>query len=557
QSRYLAAFTRIPSNQKWRDAIQRDGVKAPALDEMMMREFSSASPSLPLSALFLFDMAGNELATYSATLTPEQIDGLHKYFRIYLINTLRKRYEITHRMPPPGKNPLSDRDIAFWEAFNQVSYTNMMQLAELRRSVPDFIRAGNSWMVKLHDFIQIGNSQQIAFLIAWHDRLLDKEIIRNAMIEFTRMNPDGEFMAYRKERDRLIPLMPVSRAQRLILEQPAFAAMRRGGAYTARTSGPDDWFILARPSGTMRDIWLAAGTPITSELADFEARRNRLLMLLWLSLSMVILLGAVTAYRVVPSIVSVRSGLATIAAGNLDVTVKLDRPDELGILTQAFDEMTKGLRQRQRLSTLVSGVALQAISGGTTAAPRRGPGVVLVSDIRSFTTLCENQPAAMITGMLNKHFEVMADIIHLHGGRVDRFIGDAIQAVFEPTGQADPGLNERAVKAGLDMLMGLKTINAERRKTGLFTYLMGVGLSSGNLLFGGIGDPELRFEITMLGDAVAAATGLESLAKFAPGIPLVMAPNLVESGGIFSDSVVPLAGHESCAAVFKAKLDLE
>lgn len=557
QSRYLATFMRFLSMKDWKEAVNRHGVRAPGLAERIVSEFSNASPSLPLTALFLFDMHGNEIATCGSILTPEQIEGQHKYYRIYLINSLRHRYQITHQQPPPGKNPLSARDLLFWDAFTQVTYSNMVQMAELRRGIPEFVKAGSHWMVKLHDFIKLESGEMIAFLIAWHDKSLDKEIIRSATIDFTHTNPNGMFMAFRKENNRLVPLLPASRLQRMFLRHPAEAAMKRGGEFATHAAGQDDWFVLARPSKAMRDIWLAAAMPVKPELASFEARRKRLLGFLWFSLTMVVLLGAVTARHVVPSILSVKKGLTAVNGGDLDVRVKLDRPDELGILTQAFDDMTDGLRQRQRLSTFVSGVALQAISAGTTAKPRRGPGIVLVSDIRSFTTLCENQPAPAITGMLNRHFDLMAEIIHLQGGRIDRFIGDAIQAVFEPRSPGDSGLEERAIRAGLAMLDRMKSINAERHAAALFPYFIGVGLSGGDLLFGGIGDPGLRFEITMFGEPVAAATGLESLSKSAPGIPLVMTPDIAAAGGALTASAIPLPEHESRAFVFQAGVTTE
>lgn len=557
QSRYLAAFSRVTANPAWQKAVREQGTQAPGLADMMVREFSNASPALPLSAVFLFDMYGNELATYGALLTPEQIEGIHKYFKIYLVKALRNRYEITHKSAPPRENPFSSRDDVFWDAFNQVSYTNMTQLAEMHRGIPEFIRAGSHWLVKLHDFVQTGKGDLIAFLIAWHDKLLDKEVIRTALIEFARLHPEGEFVAWRQERNRLVPLMPVSARQQKLLERPALEAMRQGGVFADRRVAPDDWLIFARPSKTMTDICFTAALPVDPAFAAFEARRRKLLTMLWFSLAMVILLGGVTAWRVVPSIASVHAGVTAVTNGDLDTRVLLDRSDELGILSRAFDEMTEGLRQRQRLSTFVSDAALQAVTAGTVAQPRRGPGIVLVSDIRSFTTLCENQPAPVITGLLNRHFDVMAGVIHRHGGRIDRFIGDAIQAVFEPRSPVDTGFPLRAVHAGIAMLRGVASINEERARSGLVPYATGIGLCSGNLLFGGIGDPAIRFEIVMLGEAVAKATALEALSKSAPGLPLILAPDIARECGPLTPLLSPMTGHETKGYAFRAGVTLD
>ncbi|HOT27145.1 MAG TPA: adenylate/guanylate cyclase domain-containing protein [Candidatus Ozemobacteraceae bacterium] len=551
ENRYLATFLRILASDKWRKAVALHGIQAPGLAEWIVGEFANASPSLPLSAMFLFDMQGNELATRSSMLTSEQVDGIHRFYRISLVNVLRKRYQLMFHRPPAGDDPLSPRDVLFWNAFTQITNSNVMQHMEIRRSVPEFIKAGSHWLVKLHEFVTTDAGGMIAFVVAWHDKFLEKEAVRSAMIEFSRMIPDGMFLAYRKEYDRLVPLTPASSLQRRVLEGPARVAMEQGGVFATSAVARDEWFVLAGPSRAMRDVWLAAALPVRPEFAAFEARRRQLLGFLLLSLTIVIFLGVVTARHVVPSIQSVKTGLMAVTSGDLDIRVKLDRPDELGVLTQAFDEMTDGLRQRQRLSTFVSGAALQAISAGTTEKPRRGPGIVLVSDIRSFTTLCENQPAPAITGMLNRHFDLMAEIVHRFGGRIDRFIGDAIQAVFEPNSSDDGSLERRAIMAGLSMLERMDSINDDRRAAGLFPYAIGVGLSRGELLFGGIGDPALRFEISIIGNAVAEATGLETLSKSAPGLPLVMTPEIAEAGGALTASAVPLSGHDSRAFVYR------
>lgn len=552
ENRYLATFLRILASDKWRNSVALHGIQAPGLTEWIVGEFANATPSLPLSAMFLFDMQGNELATRGSMLTSEQGEGIHRFYRIFLLNVLRNRYQIMHHRPPPGTDPLSQRDILFWNAFTQITNSNVMQHMEIRRSVPEFIKAGSHWLVKLHEFVQTEAGGMLALVVAWHDKFLEKEAVRSATIEFSRTTPDGMFLAFRKEYDRLIPITSASRLQRRVLEGPARVAMEQGGVFATSAVARDEWFVLAGPSRTMRDVWLAAALPIKPEFAAFEARRRQLFGFLLLSLTIVVFLGAVTARHVVPSIQSVKTGLMAVTSGDLDIRVKLDRPDELGVLTQAFDEMTDGLRQRQRLSTFVSGAALQAISTGTTSKPRRGPGIVLVSDIRSFTTLCENQPVPAVTGMLNRHFDLMAEIVHRFGGRIDRFIGDAIQAVFEPQSPDDESLERRAITAGLSMLERMESINADRRAAGLFPYAIGVGLSRGELLFGGIGDPALRFEISMLGNAVAEATGLETLSKSAPGLPLVMTPEIAESGGALTASAVPLSGHDSRAFVYRS-----
>jgi adenylate cyclase len=136
---------------------------------------------------------------------------------------------------------------------------------------------------------------------------------------------------------------------------------------------------------------------------------------------------------------------------------------------------------------------------------------VLFSDIRGFTTISESAAAEEIVDLLNDYFSRMVHIIFAHGGTLDKFIGDAIMAVFGAPVQHEDD-TARAVQAALDMRRELKAFNAERRAKGKFEIQTGIGLGYGEAISGNIGSDQ-RMDYTVIGDAVNLSSRLEALTK--------------------------------------------
>lgn len=130
---------------------------------------------------------------------------------------------------------------------------------------------------------------------------------------------------------------------------------------------------------------------------------------------------------------------------------------------------------------------------------------VLFSDIRSFTSLSETMTPKENFDFINAFLKRVGPVIRNHGGVIDKYIGDAVMALF-------PGAAEEAVHAAVDMQRRLAAYNVERQAKGYVPIAIGVGLHLGNLILGTVGEAE-RMNSTVISDAVNLASRLEGVTK--------------------------------------------
>ena len=142
---------------------------------------------------------------------------------------------------------------------------------------------------------------------------------------------------------------------------------------------------------------------------------------------------------------------------------------------------------------------------------------VLFSDIRGFTSIAEMMPPAELLTMLNSYFTALSAPIHQHQGFIDKFIGDAIMAIFEGPQHA---LN--AVNAAMAMQEALEKWNIQAQRP----LKSGIGLHSGMAVIGTVGTAS-RMDSTVLGDSVNLAARLESLTK-EHGHPIIVSENTLQ-----------------------------
>jgi adenylate cyclase len=136
---------------------------------------------------------------------------------------------------------------------------------------------------------------------------------------------------------------------------------------------------------------------------------------------------------------------------------------------------------------------------------------ILFSDIRGYTTLTENLGASEVVSLLNQYFETMVEAVFDHDGTLDKFIGDALMAVFgAPLPLQDHAW--KAVESSLDMRRRLAEFNKKRIVEAQPQIHVGIGISSGDVVSGNIGSQK-RMDYTVIGDGVNLSSRLESVTK--------------------------------------------
>jgi adenylate cyclase len=139
---------------------------------------------------------------------------------------------------------------------------------------------------------------------------------------------------------------------------------------------------------------------------------------------------------------------------------------------------------------------------------------VLFSDVRGFTTYSERHGAEQVVEILGEYLSRMVDVVFVHEGTLDKFVGDALMAVFgAPVPQRDHAL--RACRTAVDMMATLRELQAKWAREGKEPFRIGIGVNTGEVIVGNLGSVQ-RFDYTVIGDPVNLAARLEGLNKEFP-----------------------------------------
>jgi adenylate cyclase len=204
---------------------------------------------------------------------------------------------------------------------------------------------------------------------------------------------------------------------------------------------------------------------------------------------------------------AVRRALARVEEGELDVEVTVDDASEVGLLQAGFNRMVQGLRERERLRDLFGrhvgeDVARQALESGIGLGGEVREAAVVFVDVVGSTSMAARVPPGEVVAQLNAFFALVLEVVHQHGGWVNKFEGDAALCVFGvPTPVSDPA--GRALATARELT---------RRLEAESPLEAGVGVSAGQVVAGNVGAAE-RFEYTVIGDPVNEAARLTELAK--------------------------------------------
>ena len=205
----------------------------------------------------------------------------------------------------------------------------------------------------------------------------------------------------------------------------------------------------------------------------------------------------------------VRTALARVQKGDLDASVPVDDPGEIGLLQHGFNQMVEGLRERRLIEDLFGRhvgeeVARRALQTGADFAGELRVVAVMFIDIVGSTTLSETGGPREVVALLNEFFGEVVGAVRRSGGWVNKFEGDAALCVFgAPMSQDDAAT--AALEAALALRDALHPLPLDA----------GIGVSVGEVVAGNVG-AEDRYEYTVIGPAVNEAARLSDYAKDVP-----------------------------------------
>lgn len=205
-----------------------------------------------------------------------------------------------------------------------------------------------------------------------------------------------------------------------------------------------------------------------------------------------------------------------IAKGDYDCTTQICTNDEMGLLGDSFNAMAKSLKEKEFMHDTFGKIVTPQVrdyllKGHVALGGETLPVTVMFCDIRGFTTLSESMEAEKVVSLLNQYFTGLEKCITAHNGVINKYIGDAVMALFGAPVKL-PNHAEEAFNAALDMRKALLKINEDFEKQGLPSINFGIGIHSGKVLAGNIGAAS-RMEYTVIGDTVNTASRLEGLCK--------------------------------------------
>jgi adenylate cyclase len=241
-----------------------------------------------------------------------------------------------------------------------------------------------------------------------------------------------------------------------------------------------------------------------------------------------------------------QNAMYRVERNHLDEQVTVDTNDELGYLTEGFNQMMAGLRQVEQLRTLLNlyvtpELAREALEHAAILEGQMVESSVLFADIRDFTALTNHMEPEQIIQLLNRYMEGMVEVVVNHGGLVTKFSGDSLMVVFgTPLNPANDHA-VRALKAARAMLEWLAIFNREQCTFGEPEVQIGIGVATGRVVAGNLGKKE-RIEYTVIGPTVDLAAFLQGMTFETGDVILASAATVEKVGPVVGLQNIALPG---------------
>ena len=295
---------------------------------------------------------------------------------------------------------------------------------------------------------------------------------------------------------------------------------------------------------------------LNEALKAYNQLQDILYILFTISLIISVILAFFIAKQITYPVKLLTEGAKLIEDGVYDHDIDVKRNDEIGLLADSFNSMAKGLAEKEKVRDLLGKVVSQEIAEELLKKDIALGGeekfvTTLFCDVRNFTSLCEGRQPEEILSLLNEYFTKICGKIENNGGVVDKYIGDAVMAIFGAPLQHDDDAS-RSIKAAFEMSHALKLLNESFNERSIAPISIGIGINSADVVAGNMGSMN-RLNYTVIGDGVNLASRLEGLTKHY-GVNIIVSEMTAESAPDFlyrELDLVKVKGKNNACIIFE------
>ena len=251
---------------------------------------------------------------------------------------------------------------------------------------------------------------------------------------------------------------------------------------------------------------------LDAALAPYRSLSRYVTWIFLLGICLALLAIIMLSNRVTHSLRTLSQGALSISQGELGTRVEVRGHDEFAQLAETFNDMTRGLAEKEHVRDLLGKVvspeiAAKLVREGLELGGEERRVTVLFCDLQGFTPLAESLPPTQVLNALNTFFSGISAIIEAHGGVVDKYIGDAVMGLFGAP-MDDPLHAANAVACGIEICAQADRLLADLGDGNEVRCGFGVGIHSGMAVAGNVGS-STRLNYTVIGDTVNVASRVE------------------------------------------------
>lgn len=300
----------------------------------------------------------------------------------------------------------------------------------------------------------------------------------------------------------------------------------------------EEHFAFLGPLGEGEPAFYVASVPVETELATLYSLRQNIFVIAIIVALLTVPLAVVLGGIVSRPIEALKNAMTQVEEGDLDVEVSVESGDEIGELAHSFNKMIADLRERSVLQRHVGQHTLEMIrSGDPLEIDLDDEGqmrtlAVLFTDLRGSTDRIERTEPRMFVRHLNRTFSAQAKIATHFGGSIDKFVGDAMIAIYA----GDDPLN-RALQSSIEIQQGFRN---DPLLPSFFEGL-GIGVNYGSMLMGNMGGEE-RVDYSVIGPEVNLCARLCSAAEAGQ---ILVRKDLMEEQGLVESFQIDSVGRQT------------